>query len=203
MTAPVVFVVDDDPDVRRSLRWLLGTEGLLVRSCASAEDFLVEFSPERTGCIVLDVHLPGMDGFELLARLEASGPHPPVLVITAYGDIPMAVRALKSGAFDFIEKPYTSGSLLERIHQALARDETLRMRRQERAQLEARLTQLTPREREVMKHLVDGRSNKRIAKVLAIGERTVETHRQRIMHKLEADSVADLTRLAIRLLDHP
>ncbi len=183
---PTVFVIDDDRDVRRSLQWLLATAGLPVRAYGSAEDFLADYrtlsgGAQRAGCIVLDVQLPGMDGFELLARLQASGPHPAVLMVTGYGDIPMAVRALKSGAFDFIEKPYIDAQLLARIQQGLASDEVHRLRRQERAELEARHALLTPREREVMQRMMQGRLSKQIAHELGIGDRTVETHRQHIM----------------------
>jgi FixJ family two-component response regulator len=124
-------------------------------------------------------------------------------MLTAYGDIPMAVQALKAGAYDFIEKPYNDGDLVEHLRKALESDETLRSQRHERAQLMELFALLTDREWEVMRRLVEGQTSKRIAEDLGIGERTVETHRQRIMHKLEVDSVADLVRLASRLLDHP
>lgn len=194
---PEVFVIDDDRDVRKSLQWLLATAGLPVRAYASAEDFLADYRTQRAGCILLDVQLPGMDGFELLARLQASGPHPAVLMVTGYGDIPMAVRALKSGAFDFIEKPYTDAQIVARIQQGLASDEVRHLRRQERAELEARHALLTPREREVMQRMVGGRLSKQIAHELGIGDRTVETHRQHIMKKMQAGSVAELVRLAM------
>lgn len=200
---PTVFVIDDDRDVRKSLQWLLATAGLPVRTYASAEDFLADYRAQRAGCILLDVQLPGMDGFELLARLQALGSHPAVLMVTGYGDIPMAVRALKSGAFDFIEKPYTDAQILARIQQGLASDEVRRLRRQERAEIEARHALLTPREREVMQRMVEGRLSKQIAHELGIGDRTVETHRQHIMKKMQAGSVAELVRLAMRLFETP
>jgi two-component system, LuxR family, response regulator FixJ len=200
---PTVFVIDDDRDVRKSLQWLLATAGLPVRAYASAEDFLTDYRAQRAGCILLDVQLPGMDGFELLARLQALGSHPAVLMVTGYGDIPMAVRALKSGAFDFIEKPYTDAQILARIQQGLASDEVRRLRRQERAEIEARHALLTPREREVMQRMVEGRLSKQIAHELGIGDRTVETHRQHIMKKMQAGSVAELVRLAMRLFETP
>jgi two-component system, LuxR family, response regulator FixJ len=200
---PTVFVIDDDRDVRKSLQWLLATVDLPVRTYASAEDFLADYRAQRAGCILLDVQLPGMDGFELLARLQASGSHSAVLMVTGYGDIPMAVRALKSGAFDFIEKPYTDAQILARIQQGLASDEVRRLQRQERAELEARHALLTPREREVMQCMVEGRLSKQIAHELGIGDRTVETHRQHIMKKMQAGSVAELVRLAMRLFETP
>lgn len=200
---PTVFVIDDDRDVRKSLQWLLATAGLPVRAYASAEDFLADYHAQRAGCILLDVQLPGMDGFELLAWLQASGSHPAVLMVTGYGDIPMAVRALQSGAFDFIEKPYLDAQILARIQKGLARDEVRRLQRQERAQLEARHALLTPRERDVMQRMMEGRLSKQIAHELGIGDRTVETHRQHIMKKMQAGSVAELVRLAMRLLETP
>lgn len=200
---PTVFVIDDDRDVRKSLQWLLATAGLPVRTYASAEDFLTDYRAQRAGCILLDVQLPGMDGFELLARLQALGSHPAVLMVTGYGDIPMDVRALKSGAFDFIEKPYTDAQILARIQQGLASDEVRRLRRQERAEIKARHALLTPREREVMQRMVEGRLSKQIAHELGIGDRTVETHRQHIMKKMQAGSVAELVRLAMRLFETP
>ena len=200
---PTVFVIDDDRDVRKSLQWLLATADLPVRTYASTEDFLADYRAQRAGCILLDVQLPGMDGFELLARLQASGSHPAVLMVTGYGDIPMAVRALKSGAFDFIEKPYTDAQILARIQQGLASDEVRRLQRQERAELEARHALLTHREREVMQCMVEGRLSKQIAHELGIGDRTVETHRQHIMKKMQAGSVAELVRLAMRLFETP
>ncbi|MGH8579383.1 MAG: response regulator transcription factor [Gammaproteobacteria bacterium] len=199
----VVHVVDDDDEVRRGLKWLLASAHFPVRDYPTAEDFLARYCPGQPGCIILDVVLPDMDGFELLARIRGLGPHPPVLMLTAYGDIPMAVRALKSGAVDFIEKPYTDEQLLEHIERALRRDRKRLRHVQERAQMAEHLACLTPREREVMDLVVQGHRSQRIAKKLGISERTVETHRQRIMDKMHVGSVAELVRVTIVALGHP
>lgn len=195
---PVIHVVDDDDDVRRGLRWLLASAHFPVRDYPTAEAFLARYSPGQPGCIILDVALPGMDGFQLLARIRELRLHPPVLMLTAYGDIPMAVRALKSGAVDFIEKPYTDEQLLERIEQAVRMN-----RKRERAQVAEHLACLTPREREVMDLMVQGHPSRRIAKELGISERTVETHRQRTMGKMQVGSVADLVRVTVVVLERP
>jgi two-component system response regulator FixJ len=195
---PVIHVVDDDDEVRRGLRWLLASAHFPVRDYPTAEAFLARYSPGQPGCIILDVALPGMDGFELLARIRELRLHPPVLMLTAYGDIPMAVRALKSGAVDFIEKPYTDEQLLKRIEQAVRMNH-----KRARAQVAEHLACLTPREREVMDRMVQGHPSRRIAKELGISERTVETHRQRTMDKMQVGSVAELVRVTVVVLERP
>lgn len=199
----VIHVVDDDDAVRRGLRWVLASAHFPVRDYPTAEDFLARYRPGQPGCVILDVVLPGMDGFELLARIRGLRPRPPVLMLTAYGDIPMAVRALKSGAVDFIEKPYTDDQLLKRIEQALRSNRKRARRVQEHAQLAEHLARLTPREREVMDLVVQGHPSGRIAKELGISERTVETHRQRVMDKMQVGSVAELVRMIVVVLERP
>jgi RNA polymerase sigma factor (sigma-70 family) len=195
--APTVFVVDDDPDMRRSLKWLIESISLVVETFPSAEAFLAAEASSRPGCLLLDVRMPGMGGLRLLERLQESGARMPVIMFTGNGEVPMAVQALKNGAFDFIEKPANHQQILERIQDALALDRERRARDGERALLELRLDQLTDREREVMVRSVDGESCRDIASALGISERTVEKHRERLMHKLEVRSLAQLIRMVV------
>lgn len=195
MSEPTVFIVDDDPAVRKSLRWLIESVGLSVATFESGNDFLDALTCDHHGCLVLDVRLPGISGLELLESLNERGSHLPVIVITGHADVPMAVRAMKHGAVDFIEKPFSDQLLLERIQQAMADDA---QRRRDQADVEAmrrRADTLTAREREVMRLVVDGKANKQIAADLHISQKTVEVHRARVMSKMEADSVADLVRM--------
>ncbi len=194
---PTVFVVDDDDAIRDSLRWLLESARLPVETFASASEFLTAFDAARPGCLVLDVRMPEMSGLELQERLAARGGSLPIIVLTAHADVPMAVRAMKNGAADFLVKPFRSQELLERIHAALRKDTEARAEAQRRAAILARLATLTAREREVMDLVVAGRSNKAIAAQLEVSTKTVEAHRTRIMEKMEADSLADLVRMAV------
>lgn len=194
---PVVFVVDDDPAVLDSLSLLVRSVGLQVETFVSARDFLDAYDPGRPGCLVLDVRMPGMSGLELQERLEELGSTLPIVFVTAYGDVPMAVRAVKAGAVDFIQKPFRDQDLLEKIGRAI--DENARLR-EETTTIEAiaaRMDSLTPREREVMEHVVAGRSNKAVARELGLSQRTVEVHRARVMEKMQADSLADLVRMVL------
>ncbi len=194
---PIVYVVDDDQAVRDSLRWLIESVGLNVETYASAQAFLEAYYPGRAGVLVLDVRMPGMSGLELQNALASQELRLPVIVITGHGDVPMAVRAMKAGALDFIQKPFNDQELLERIHEALERDAPIRFERAERAEVVARLAQLTPRELEVMTRVVAGKPNKAIAAELGISKKTVEVHRARIMEKMQAESLADLVRIAL------
>lgn len=187
-----VFVVDDDFDMRQSLKWLIESVGLPVEGFESAEQFLGADHVSRAGCILLDVRMPGMGGMGLLEWLKAKGDHPPVIVFTGHGDVPMAVQAMKLGAFDFVEKPATHQYILARIRDALALDEDLRTRKNERLRFEQLLCQLSQREQEVMEKVVMGESNKVIAIALGISERTVEKHRENIMQKMGVRSLAAL-----------
>jgi FixJ family two-component response regulator len=193
----VVFVIDDDQALRDSLRWLLESVRLLTRFFTSAQEFLDSYDPEQPGCIVLDVRMPGMSGLELLDRLVAEAASLPVILLTAHADVPMAVRALKTGAVDFLTKPFNSQVLLDRIQVALEKDRQRRTTRRQIAHVAARFAALTPREREVMTLVVGGCSNKEIAAALGVSAKTVEAHRNKVMEKTEAGSVADLVRLAI------
>jgi RNA polymerase sigma factor (sigma-70 family) len=192
-----VFIVDDDEALRESLNWLLQSVRLRARTFACAQEFLQAHDGSQPGCLVLDVRMPGMSGLELLDRLIAEDVGIPVIILTGHADVPMAVRALKGGAADFLTKPFNSQELLDRIQAALEMDRRRRAERARVAALEARFAALTPREREVMYMVVDGRSNKEIAAQLGVSAKTVEAHRNKVMEKTRADSVAELVRMAI------
>jgi FixJ family two-component response regulator len=190
-----VFVVDDDADLRESLGWLLESAGLRVRSYSTAQEFLTEYKSEEPGCLLLDVRMPGLSGLDLQEELRRRGVPPPIIIMTGHAKVPMAVRALKGGAIDFIRKPFRDQALLERIRQAIDLDCQTRQARMECANFAARLSDLTPREREVMELVIAGKPNKIIADDLGISNRTVEVHRGRVMEKMQVDSVAELVRL--------
>ena len=194
---PIVFVVDDDEAMRTSLKWLIESVGIRVLTFSSAREFLSAYYPGRAGCLLVDVKMPGMSGLELQAQLAKSELGLPVIVITGHGDVAMAVRAMKAGALDFIEKPFNDEALLNSIRRGLDRDATQRRHRLIRADIAARLAQLTPREHEVMALVTDGKSNKEIAKALAVSAKTVEAHRARVMDKMGAQSLAELVRMAL------
>ena len=191
---PTVFIIDDDPGVRDSLSRLVRAAGLEVECFDGADAFLTAYREDRPGCLVTDVRMPGMSGLELQERMRAEGFSIPTIVLTGYGDVPGAVRALKGGALDFLQKPFEPDVLLVRIAEALERDARAREAKEQAAEVEARLSQLTPREREVMSLVIEGKANKVIAIDLDISERTVELHRGRVMRKLGARSVPDLIR---------
>jgi RNA polymerase sigma factor (sigma-70 family) len=198
MTAePVVFVVDDDQAIRSSLKWLIESVGLRVKTFASADEFMRNYYPGRAGCLMLDVRMPGMSGLELQEHFARHDINLPIIIITGHGDVPMAVRAMKAGAIDFIEKPFNDELLLECIRNALAIDHRQRTQQTRRAEIAARLAQLTPREHEVMEMVTDGRSNKEIAVDLGVSAKTVEAHRARVMEKMQAGSLAELVRMAM------
>lgn len=192
-----VFVVDDDEAVRESIQLLVESAGLAVEVFASARAFLESYDPGRHGCLVTDIRMPGMSGLELQEHLAASGVTLPVIVLTGHGDVPAAVRALKAGAVDFVEKPFQPQALLDLIGQAIDRDSRIREASAREAAVAERLESLTPREREVMELVVAGKANKVIAAELDISERTVELHRGRIMRKMKVRSLADLMRLVL------
>jgi FixJ family two-component response regulator len=194
---PTVFVVDDDNDMRNSLQWLVESIDLQVETFPSAEHFLEAEAMHRPGCLLLDVRMPGMGGLRLLEYLRTSGSRLPVIMLTAHGEVPMAVTALKNGALDFIEKPAAHQLILERVRDALVLDHRNRSLACEWASFEERWGQLTEREREVMNYLVEGEITRNIAQAMGISDRTVEKHRERLMHKMEARSLAHLIRLVV------
>jgi FixJ family two-component response regulator len=192
-----VFILDDDASMRDSLRWLIQSVGLPVEAYASATDFLAKYDPERSGCLVLDVRMRGMSGLELQEELARRGITIPVIIVTGHADVPMAVRAMKSGALDFLEKPFSDQALLDRIQRAIEIDRNARRSRDERADVLSRLSVLTRREREIVDLLVDGKANKEIAAELGLSTRTVEGHRAHIMDKVGATSFAELVRMTL------
>jgi len=195
--APTVFVVDDDEAMRNSLRWLIESVGLAVECHDSAESFLDSYYPGRSGCLLLDVRMPGMSGLELQEYLHRNEINIPVIIITGHGDVPMSVRAMKEGAIDFIEKPFNDELLLDAIRNALAVNEKQREKQALRAELAARLATLTPREHEVMEMVTAGKSNKEIASALGVSAKTVEAHRAKVMDKMQASSLAELVRMSM------
>jgi len=194
---PTVFVVDDDRAMRESLSWLLDSVGLRVRSYATAADFLAEHDPAQPGCLVLDVRMPGMSGLDLQAELARRGVELPTIVITGHAEVSMAVRAVKAGAIDFIEKPFSDQLLLDRVRQALEIDLEAREVRRRREDARRRLATLTTREREVLNLVVAGKANKEIASALGVSPKTVEVHRAHVMSKMCVDSLAELIRITL------
>ena len=194
---PTVFIVDDDSAMRDSLGFLIGSVGRKVETYASAEEFLAAYDQERPGCIVLDVRMPGLSGLELMEKLGQDRFAPPAVLITGHGDIPMAVRALKAGAYDFIEKPFSDQVLLERIQQALQQDSADRAAEHDRSDIERRAARLTARETQVFELVVDGKPNKVVASDLGLSQKTVEVHRAHVMEKMRAGSFADLVKMAV------
>ena len=195
---PTVFIVDDDASVRDSLEYLLRSVGLGAKKFASATEFLEVYDPGSPGCLVLDVRMPGMSGLELQEELEERGSTLPIVFVTAHGDVPMAVHAVKAGAVDFLIKPFRDQELLDKVQQALQEDAKVREKLQDRGAVADRIASLTPREREVMKMVVDGKANKVIAIDLGISQRTVEIHRARMMEKMQVASVALLVQRVMR-----
>jgi FixJ family two-component response regulator len=191
-----VFIVDDDEGVLKALSRLLRVNGYDVRSHSSPRDFLAAHDSTVPGCAVLDVSMPDLDGLELQQALTAEGSHRPVIFITGKGDIPTSVRAMKAGAIDFLTKPVSDQVLLEAIARATEQDVKSRQNHAELASIRARIGSLTPREREVLTHVVAGRLNKQIAGDLGTAEKTIKVHRSRMMEKLEVRTVADLVRMA-------
>ncbi len=194
---PTVFVVDDDPGVLDSLAFLLRSVGLEAATYGSANEFLGAYDRDRPGCLVLDIRMPGMSGLELQEKLEARGSTLPIIFLTAHGDVPMAVKAMKAGAADFVQKPFRDQELLDKIERALKENERLRKERGEHDEILARIAKLTPREREVMDLVVAGKANKAIAHELGLSQRTVEIHRARVMEKMAAGSVAELVKMVM------
>src|SRR5580765_1574273 len=198
-TKPIVYVVDDDLSVRRSTERLIRSIGLEVQTFTSAREFLKNPRPARPACLVLDVRMPGLSGIDLQHELSQSGIHIPIIFITAHGDIPMSVRAMKEGAAEFLTKPFRSRNLLDAVRAAIDRDRAASKDRSEIEELRQRYEQLTPREREVLPLVAAGLLNKQVASKLATTERTIKFHRAHIMKKECAESVADLVRMVGKL----
>jgi FixJ family two-component response regulator len=197
--SPTVFVVDDDASIREALSSLVRSIGLSVETFSSAKEFLRHKRSEAPGCLVLDVRLPGLSGMELQRELAAANNKIPIVFITGHGDIPMSVRAMKDGALEFLTKPFRDQDLLDAVQQAIERDAEALRQRSKTAELRTRYEILTPREREVMRFVVQGLLNKQIASELGTSEITVKIQRGQVMQKMQAESVPDLVRISEQL----
>lgn len=198
-TRQTVYVVDDDLSARDSLCWLLHTEGIATEAFASAEDCLDHWSSDWAGCITIDLRMPGKNGLQLQEALNARHNRLPVIVLTGHADVPVAIRAMKLGAYDFLEKPYSDHELLECVRNALALGREINHAELERSRAAAAIDSLTEREAEVMRLVVEGNTNKAIAARLGISEKTVEVHRSRVMDKTGARSLSELVRICLLL----
>jgi two-component system response regulator FixJ len=196
---PTIYVVDDDDGMRRALDTLLSTVGYKTAVFSRPGEFLSQFKSETHGCLVLDIRMPEMSGLEVQQELNSMGATLPVIFITGHGDVPMAVQAMKEGAFEFIQKPFRDQELLDRINHALKQDAEYRNNAARRSEVQHRLESLTAREKQVMDFIVDGNANKVIAIDLGLSERTVEIHRAKVMEKMGARSVAHLVKLHMTL----
>jgi FixJ family two-component response regulator len=200
-TQPTVFVVDDDSDMRESLNDLISSVRLPVKDYPSATEFLDDYDPSTPGCVLLDVRMPGMSGLELQDKLRQQRMDIPIIIITGHGDVPMALRAMKNGAVDFIEKPFRPQVLLDRIREAIDKDAIARKARARRSEIAVRFARLTPRERQVVDLLVSGCSSKQIATQLGVTSQAIDAHRARATKKLEVNNLAELIRLALTHAD--
>jgi FixJ family two-component response regulator len=196
-----VFIVDDDPSVRESLLLLLKATGRHPEAFPDAQSFLDNFDADKPGCLILDVRMPGMDGLQLQRVLAEQAPHLPVIMLTAHGDLPMAVDSMRSGAWHFVEKPYDKDRLLGIVGGALESDLEFRRENAERLEIEQRLATLTDREREVAEQLSDGKSTKLVAVALGTSPNTIAHQRAKILEKMQAESVVDLTRMLMLIRD--
>ena len=201
MTEPaaIVFVVDDDPSIRRAIKRLVESVGLHVELFGSASEFMSSNHPEVASCLVLDIRLPGISGLDFQRQLAEANVHIPIIFITAHGDIPMSVRAMKAGAVEFLTKPFRDQDLLDAVQEGLERDRARRQRQAEIAILQHKLESLTPREREVLPLVVLGLANKQVAAEIGTTEATVKVHRSQLMKKMDADSLPELVRMAEKI----
>jgi len=195
---PTAYVVDDDESIRTLWRWLMESNGVAVRTFATATEFIESYRSGDAGCLVLDLRLPGMSGLELQEYLNSKGIEIPIVFVTGHGDVPAAVSALKGGAVDFIEKPFSHREVLSIIENALQRDAENREKRARRSRIAGRLAMLTEREREVLQRVIEGKPNKIIAADLDISMKTVEFHRAKVMEKMGVTSVAELVQFAMQ-----
>jgi two-component system response regulator TtrR len=202
MTAsPTAFIVDDDESIRTLWRWLMESNGVAVSTFATAAEFIAAYGDDEPGCLVLDVRMPGMSGLELQEYLRQRGIEIPIVFVTGHPDVPTAVSAMKGGAMDFIQKPFSYREVVAIIENAFQRDREIRERRVRRAIIAERLAALSEREREVMQRVVEGKQNKIIAGELDISVKTVEFHRAKVMDKLGVASVAELVQLTLQLAE--
>ncbi|MFL9946034.1 response regulator [Paraburkholderia agricolaris] len=199
--APIVYIVDDDNGMRTSLAWLLESVGVKSAGFANASEFLSAFDPGVPACLVLDVRMPQQSGFDVQAELNRQGATLPIIFVSGHGDIPMSVRALQNGAIDFVEKPYNSQQMLDRVQRALKLAESRHAADQKQRELRKRLESLTAREKEVLRGVIDGKGSKRIASDLSISVKTVDVHRASIKDKLGAASIAMLVRDVMAVWD--
>lgn len=202
LPAPVVYIVDDDHGMRTSLSWLLESVGLASEGYANAAEFLAAYDPDRLACLVLDVRMPEVGGFDVQSELNRRGATLPIIFVSGHGDIPMSVRALQNGAIDFVEKPYNSQQMLDRVQRAMKLAAQRHAASQKIRTLRRRLESLTTRETEVLRAVVDGKASKRIAAELAISVKTVDVHRASVKEKLGVASVAKLVRDVAVVWDH-
>lgn len=198
MTNPIVHIIDDDMSVRKSLRWLIESVDLEVGCYESANTFLDAFQSGRPGCLILDVRMPGLSGLDLQESMVTKNMTIPIIIVTGHADVPMAIRAMKNGAFDFIEKPYNDQYLLDRVQEAIRQSTATHTEDILQQDAQEKIDSLTPREKEVMNMVAEGLSNKKIASRLQLSVKTVETHRANVMFKMKADSLPALIKLVMK-----
>jgi two-component system, LuxR family, response regulator FixJ len=194
---PTVYIVDDDQSIRHAMEFLMRSVGMDYAIFHSGDDFLSRYSNEFAGCLLLDIRMPGLGGLEIQEKLNEMGSTLPIIFITGHGDVPMAVEAMQKGAVDFIQKPFRDQELLDRIGTAMQADRERRSEQRLKADVQARISKLTKREKEVLDLVVTGKPNKVIAYELGVSQRTVEIHRARVMEKMQARSLADLVKMRI------
>lgn len=200
---PAIHIVDDDEAMRDSMAWLLDAERFALHTYASAEEFLARFEPAAPACAILDIRMSGMSGIELHEHLTRQGVTTPVIFVTGHGDVPMAVEAIKRGAFDFVEKPFNEHKLLAIIERAIEHDSKASSVAALQSLVVARMASLSPREREVLDLVIAGKMNKTIADAMRISIKTVEAHRARVMEKMHARSLAELVQQVLQVRDAP